>query len=62
MVSAIGKRCVEGFVPDLAEACKEVTCLCGHVKAEHQFNRRFCYQCSYTRYRPEIEVRSMGLI
>lgn len=62
MVSVLGKRRVERFAPDLVEARKGVACLCGHVNDEHQFSGRFCYQCSYTLYRPEIEARSMGLI
>ena len=33
-----------------------MTCICGHIKAEHQFNGQFCYQCSCTKYQLDVNA------
>lgn len=38
------------------ERSEEMTSICGHIKAEHQFNGQFCYQCRCTRYQLDIKA------
>ena len=35
-----------------------MTCECGHIKAQHQFNGKFCFQCSCTKYRKQTKNES----
>ena len=35
-----------------------MTCECGHIKAEHEFNGKFCFLCSCTKYRNQTKNES----
>ena len=35
-----------------------MTCECGHIKAQHQFNGKFCFQCSCTKYKKQTKNES----
>ena len=35
-----------------------MTCECGHIKAQHQFNGKFCFLCSCTKYRKQTKNES----
>lgn len=35
-----------------------MTCECGHIKAQHQFNGKFCFLCGCPKYKRQTENES----